>query len=298
MSIISEDTRKVIPQTHDDDFFGLKKLNYNEYIKEHPIHNLVGIDLSTINSIDNKTVYPPNFSVDPQNDTPFPPELDDLVRLHQLIISRKVTTILEFGLGKSTVVMAHALLENKKRHQDKIKLLRRGNAFEIHSVENHQLWIDEVKKIFPEKFESLAHIHHCSLSMGEFNSRICTYYEDIPDLCPDFIYLDGPDQFSPKGSVRGLSTRHQDRMPMAADLLSIEHFLCPGTLIVVDGRTANARFLKCNFQRNWSHRYSKDYDQHFFELLEKPLGVYNKRQLDYCLGLPYYERLNALKSVS
>ena len=29
---------------------------------------------------------------------------------------------------------------------------------------------------------------------------------------------------------------------MAADILSIEHFLHPGTLIVIDGRTANARF--------------------------------------------------------
>ena len=78
---------------------------------------------------------------------------------------------------------------------------------------------------------------------------------------------------------------------MAADILSIEHFLCPGTLIVVDGRTANARFLECNFQRNWKHLYSVDYDQHFFELLEKPLGVYNKRQIDYCLGADYYVRL-------
>ena len=33
---------------------------------------------------------------------------------------------------------------------------------------------------------------------------------------------------------------------MAADILAIEHFLVSGTLIVVDGRTANARFLKAN----------------------------------------------------
>ena len=68
------------------------------------------------------------------------------------------------------------------------------------------------------------------------------------------------------------------------DILAIEHFLCPGTLIVVDGRTANARFIKTNLQRDWDYWHSKEYDQHFFELKEKPLGVFNQRQVDFCLG--------------
>lgn len=57
---------------------------------------------------------------------------------------------------------------------------------------------------------------------------------------------------------------------MAADVLSIEHFLLPGTLIVVDGRTANARLLRANFQRDWLYYYLEDFDQHFFELCERP----------------------------
>jgi len=79
---------------------------------------------------------------------------------------------------------------------------------------------------------------------------------------------------------------------MSADVLAIEHFLLPGTLIVVDGRTANARFLKTNLQRNWSYYYSKEYDQHYFELTEKPLGVYNKKQIDYCLGKEFHLRVS------
>ena len=110
---------------------------------------------------------------------------------------------------------------------------------------------------------------------------MCTFYEDLPNISPDFIYLDGPDQFSAKGSVRGLSTRHPDSMPMAADLLTIEHFLVPGTLIVVDGRAANARFLKSNLQREWTYSYFPEFDQHFFELMEEPLGPYNKDFLDF-----------------
>ena len=41
-------------------------------------------------------------------------------------------------------------------------------------------------------------------------------------------------------------------MPMSCDILKIEYFLKPGTIIVVDGRTSNLRFLINNLQRKWS----------------------------------------------
>ena len=121
------------------------------------------------------------------------------------------------------------------------------------------------------------------LHVTNFNERICTLYDNFPNICPDLIYLDAPDQFSPIGNVRGISTNHSDRLPMSADILTFEHFLLPGTLIVVDGRTANARFLEANLQRNWVHHHSVEYDQHFFELKESPLGVYNQRQIEFFL---------------
>ena len=52
-------------------------------------------------------------------------------------------------------------------------------------------------------------------------------------------------------------------------------------LIAVDGRTANARFLRANFQRSWRYHYFKNFDQHFFELDESPLGVWNNRQMKF-----------------
>ena len=104
---------------------------------------------------------------------------------------------------------------------------------------------------------------------------------NMPNIRPDFIYLDGPDQYSSIGDLRGLHTRHPDRMPMAADILTIEHFLEPGTMILVDGRTANARFLKCNLQRNWDYVFLEKYDQHFFELNETPLGYWNKKAIEF-----------------
>jgi hypothetical protein len=274
---------------------GLDSLDYEKYIIKNPFNLLLGDD--KVDNPTKKIVEEPFLSVDPKNKNPFNAEYDDLIRLHYLIQSRKVTTVLEFGVGKSTVVIADALNKNKSKYSSYIKkTLRRSNPFQCHSIDNYPSWIDECKKIIPKKFfdEGITTLHNASLKMGTFADKMCTYYDPIPDLAPDFIYLDGPDQFSPEGNIRGMSTRSPDRMPMAADILSFEHFLTPGTLIVVDGRTANARFLKSNLQRKWDYLHAQDIDQHFFELLEEPLGIYNKRQIDFCLGGSYYNRLKSI----
>jgi len=258
-------------------------LNYSEYLKENPFHKNLGVDLEDYGSLDKKIIRDTYSSVDPENKVPFSEEMDDLIRLHYLTTSRKVTTILEIGVGKSTLVFDHALEQNKLKHGDFVnKNLRRSNPFECHSIDNNKDWI-EVSKSNNPSMKNVT-FYHCPCNVTTFNARICTLYDNLPNICPDLIYLDAPDQFSPIGNVRGISTNHPDRLPMSADILTFEHFLLPGTLIVVDGRTANARFLKANLQRNWVHHHSEEYDQHFFELKEKPLGIYNQRQIEFCLG--------------
>jgi hypothetical protein len=68
---------------------------------------------------------------------------------------------------------------------------------------------------------------------------------------------------------------------MAADLLLMESILLPGTFILVDGRTNNARFLKNNFQRNFEMSWDKDGDVTSFELQEERLGKYNVLGSDF-----------------
>ncbi|MDC0206577.1 hypothetical protein OAL04_05010 [Nitrospinae bacterium] len=261
-------------------------------MNKNPIHELFGIDLSKYGDLNSKIVHDRYLSVDPNNETPFPVELDDLIRLHSLVTSRRVTTIIEFGIGKSTLVFDDALRKNENEFGPFVKEnLRRSNPFELHSVENNLNWIEATKKNFPNLSEN-SFIHHCPCEISTFNGRICTFYNNIPNVCPDFIYLDGPDQFSPAGEIRGINTNHPDRLPMAADILSIEHFLLPGTLLVVDGRAANARFLKSNLQRDWQYDYVEEYDQHFFEMKEPPLGVYNKQQIEFCLGSEWLKEVS------
>lgn len=262
---------------------------YESYLTENSFHKSLNIDLADYGEVDRKIERPANYSVDPGLQEAFSAELDDLVRLHYLVTSRKVTTILEFGVGKSSIVFDHALSLNKQKYASFVgDNLRRNNPFECFSVDNNEEWISVCKETATT---SCVSYHHSQCSVSTFNGRVCTYFDDLPNVCPDLIYLDGPDQFSPIGDVRGVTTAHPDRLPMSADVLAIEHFLLPGTLIVVDGRTANARFLKANLQRDWSYFHHEEFDQHFFELVEKPLGIYNKRQIDFCLGEQFYGRI-------
>lgn len=228
---------------------------------------------------------PINHSVDPSVTEPYAPEWDDLVRLHRLIRERKVTTILEFGCGYSTVVMAHALQMNQVEHGEYVATnLRRNNAYQIHAIDDIPAYVESTRERVPAELVDHVTIYDTLVRMTTFNGRIATEYDSLPNVCPDFIYLDGPSQHSVLGAVNGISTTHRDRLPMSCDILRIEHFLLPGTLVLVDGRTANARFLTANLQREWRSEHDEASDVTWLELVEPPLGRFNRRQLEFCLG--------------
>lgn len=269
-----------------------KDLNdYKEYYLLNQIGKVLGVDLNSSNIDFNKNIPSAYDFLNKYGKIELQPELDDLCRLHYLVRKRKVTTILEFGVGKSTIIFNDAIEKNEIEFGSKIKesnIIRRSNNFECHTIDDQLKWIDNVRNNFSTK---KVHYHHAKLNMATFNGRICTLYEELPTIAPDLIYLDGPARFSPKGKIRGWTTNFDDGVPMSADILAIEHFLIPGALIVVDGRTANSRFLKSNLQRDWIYCHNENFDQHYFELSEKPLGFYNKNQLNFCLGKPYFNRL-------
>ena len=267
---------------------------YEKYIFKNKIDKILKISFNKNIKLKKKISKDPYTTVRKEIKNPFPPELDDLCRLHYLIVSRKVNTILEFGVGKSTVIFNDGLIQNRINYQQYVKNnLRIPNAFFCYSLDNYKTWVNKVKSEY-----KLTNVRFkiSTLKMATFNGRICTFYNNLPNICPELIYLDGPDLYSVEGNIRGISTKSEERLPMAGDILPIEHFLLPGTLIVVDGRTANARFLKCNLQRNWIYCHDTKNDQHFFELCEEPLGVHNTKQIKHCLGSSYFERLKIFRS--
>ena len=49
-------------------------------------------------------------------------------------------------------------------------------------------------------------------------------------------------KFNIKKKINNFSTAHIDLMPMVSDILKIEYFLIPGTIMLSDGRSANVNF--------------------------------------------------------
>jgi hypothetical protein len=70
-------------------------------------------------------------------------------------------------------------------------------------------------------------------------------------------------------------------MPMVSDLIKIEFFLIPGTIIVVDGRAANVQFLIKNFKREWLYYYHESTDMHLMYLNAPSLGLSNNNRLKF-----------------
>jgi hypothetical protein len=219
---------------------------------------------------------------------PYMPDLEDLYRLYQFVLINKRTTVFEFGSGWSTLIFSLALKELRDKFFDKIKFLRRNNPFELFVVENEKKYLNitmsKIKKINEQlKIKNPIKINYffSHVDMTILNNRICTQYRKLPLCNPDFIYLDGPDQFNVKGDVNGISTRHNDMMPMVCDIIKFEYFYTPGTIILSDGRAANVQFLKDNLKRNWKYLYDRKVDQHIFWLVGPTLGKFNKLQVEF-----------------
>ena len=179
---------------------------------------------------------------------------------------------------------------NQAKYSGNMANLRRNNPFEVHSVDTDQEFIKIAEKRLPNNLKPFVTFTYSPIKMTTFQGRYATEYHHLPLVNPDFIYLDGPDQFNLSNDINGFSTAHKDMMPMACDILKFEHYLTPGTIIVVDGRAANTRFLKANMQRKWEYSYAAEVDQHIFVLNEEPLGKYNQQQLDF-----YHEKISSVK---
>jgi hypothetical protein len=178
--------------------------------------------------------------------------------------------------------MADALAKNKRDFNTFVSAnLRRSNAFEIHSVDDMGDYIKITQDRLSTDLKKRVFFKHSDVQMTTFSGRICTEYVELPNIAPDFIYLDGPDQFDIKGNINGINIGHNDLMPIMCDILKFEFFLKPGTIICVDGRAANVNFLKSFFKRNWIEYYNIQLDMYVLYLDSKPLGSANKKQLKF-----------------
>ncbi len=168
-----------------------------------------------------------------------PPVVRDLALLHRVVERKKPKVVLEFGIGFSTVVIAHALSARQK-----------GSTTELPKlvcVDTSPEWIENARKKIPENLLPLVEIVHSDAEVLEINGQFCHAFKELPNIRPDLIYLDGPDPRAVQGTLRGLSFTMDDgttRPPISADMLFYESTLRRGSIVVIDGRFSNVWFLK------------------------------------------------------
>lgn len=201
----------------------------------------------------------------------------DLVYLHKLVRSKKSFTSLEFGVGFSTIVIAHAHYMNKIEFDSLTikKELRNSQLFKHFVVESNEFWLANTKANFPETLKDFVSFNFSECRINLYNGQICSLYDSIPNIVPDFIYLDGPDPLDVKGEINGINFSCKERTIISGDILLLESTLLPGTNILVDGRVNNCRFLKNNFKRNFKFYWDKEGDRTLITLEEERLGKYN-----------------------
>ncbi len=207
----------------------------------------------------------------------FPPEATDLARIHRLIRSRKSLTVLELGVGYSTIVIADALRKNQ-REWDALSsppALRNRFMFHCFSVDASKAWLELSQTSFPDQLRPFVTFQFSPVKIGTHNGQLCHFYENLPDVIPDFLYLDGPDPADVQGSINGLTFQCPERTVMSGDPLLMESTLLPGFFMLIDGRTNNARFLQRNFTRPFKVVWDRDGDATTFELDEDRLGFVN-----------------------
>lgn len=186
--------------------------------------------------------------------TPFPPKLDDLCRLHWLCLSRKSVNVLEFGSGYSTLFFLHALDILRMHFLSYVDTtFRHEMPFALFSIEEDQSFLEITKSRIPKEYLPFLDLRYSSVDLQLHDNRLCTFYDNLPNISPDLIYLDGPSQFATTKNINGLSLNSKCRMPMSADILRFEFLLEPGTLIIVDGRGSNVAFLKSYLKRTWAY---------------------------------------------
>ncbi|HEV8341079.1 MAG TPA: hypothetical protein VGR30_01790 [Candidatus Binatia bacterium] len=175
-----------------------------------------------------------------------PPDYSDLWFLYNVVRQRKPRSILEFGSGCSTVIMAQALADNLSQSYGE----KRGY---LYSVDAHPYWAKVTSDSIPKNLREFCEVSYSPLLEISYEGTPAFRHAKIPDVVPDLLYLDGP-ELTPERQI-------------AVDVLDLEGRLLPGFYMVVDGRKANRDFLLRHLKRRYAYKYRRQFRNAVFALI-------------------------------
>ena len=191
----------------------------------------------------------------------FAPDYGDLYQMHKMIMKRKPRVVLEFGVGFSTITIAKALAT-----------LGRGH---LYSVDTSEQWLENTRQKLGDLQQGVT-LWHSKAEVCDHDGQLACRYTNLPDITPDFIYLDGPSPLEIQGNIRGLGFGEKEGAPrqtVAADILLYESTMLVGSYILTDRRYINVQFLINNLKRKWRIRWDRVQHQVGFELREITAGA-------------------------
>jgi hypothetical protein len=213
-----------------------------------------------------------------------PPEFNDLYFLYKTTRESHAVSILEFGSGYSTLIFAIALYQNYLHFgQEYLKKCTHPNSFQLLTVDASPYFLETSIKRIPEEIQKFVTAHSSQVELFEFGGaggQIVNRWIDLPNFSPDLIYIDGPDPEQIPTEIKGYKYNNFS-LPMSADLLQREFFLWNGTQIIMDGRGANAEFLRRNLKRDWNYFKDAYNDRHIFRLNSEPWGYFANQHSNF-----------------
>jgi hypothetical protein len=221
----------------------------------------------------------------PEEDVDFyKPEIDDLYFLYELTRKKVVVSVLEYGSGWSSLALNLALFENRQSFDSTFtNIVRHPNLWSHLIIDADKVFLDKsISRINGRQYllgatgiQAICEITEES----DGSTEVVASWSHLPKLVPDLIYVDGPDDNQIVGSHKTFSYGADFMPPIFNDLIKIEHFLWPETLIVFDGRTAHARYLLDRFHRNWNFWHDPFGDRTIMRLEETPFGEISAKHM-------------------
>ncbi len=258
------------------DFNEIINLDLEQYFYNNNLAEIIGVD-----GYLKQNEIGPNDTYEQEGGKVFLPDCGDLTRLHSIVRLRKCLTVLELGSGVSTRIIAHALHENKKDYSNQISKVRRQDPFTLYSVEAEKDYAEKTEETLKEYSGEVKMIVSKAVQTS-YKDNICGRYEQIPSICPDLIYIDGPSPYSyTRDKKEYFNISHPDITNITCDLLLLEPFLLPGTFVVFDGMTNNSRFNRRMLNRTWKCYEDVKNDYTIMVLDEDTLGIHHKNQIKF-----------------
>lgn len=116
-------------------------------------------------------------------------KVTDYYFLYKAIRKLKPREVLECGTGVSTLVIAHALMENEKET---------GKHGRVTSMEEIRKWSDMAKELLPDVYSDRVEIVLSPTIEDYFSIFRGMRYRDVPQREYDFVFVDGPKFISPR----------------------------------------------------------------------------------------------------